>query len=187
MSRSEWRTLELPKTGNEPLKITQRLLGRGFFLIALPVPGPEFVEGESVGGTGFDPWFLVGLGGVGFVTADHLGTVTLDGRGGAFAGPGFAGLFEDGMLKPWVVALVHHDDMAEVTGAATVVQFPVESGGHRFAAGAYHEDEMLEKMFSLQTMAPFFTFAALASGRAGWKPGPLGASGREHQNPESST
>ena len=107
LSRSEWRTLELPKTGNEPLKITQRLLGRGFFLIALPVPGPEFVESESLGGTSFAPCFFPGLGGVGFGAADHLGTVTLDERGGAFAGPGFTGSFEGGILKPLVVALVH--------------------------------------------------------------------------------
>ena len=68
-----------------------------------------------------------------------------------------------------------------------VVQIPVESGGHGFAAGADHEDELLERIFSLQAMAPVFTFVALAGGRAGRKPGPRGASGREHQNPESPT
>ena len=71
--------------------------------------------------------------------------------------------------------------------AAPVVQILVESGVHRFAAGADHEDELLERMHSLQTMAPFFTFVVLASGRAGWKPGPLGASRRENQNQESPT
>ena len=69
----------------------------------MPVPGPEFVEGESVGGTGFDPCFLAGLGGVGFGAAEHFGTVTLDERGGTFAGPGFTGSFEGGILQPLVV------------------------------------------------------------------------------------
>ena len=62
------------------------------------MPDPELVESESVGGTGFDPCFLAGLGGVGFGAADHPGTVTLDERGGAFAGPGFTGSFENGIL-----------------------------------------------------------------------------------------
>jgi hypothetical protein len=96
----------------------------------LPLPSAEFVKGEGVGGTGFDPWFLVGLGGVGFGAADHPGTITLDEGGGAFAGPGFTGSFEGGILQPLVVALVHHDDLAEVTGVAAVVQIPVESGSH---------------------------------------------------------
>lgn len=62
------------------------------------MPGPEFVEGESLGRTGLDPCFLAGLGGVGFGAAEHPGTVTLDERGGAFAGPGFTGSFVNGIL-----------------------------------------------------------------------------------------
>ena len=62
------------------------------------MPGPEFVEGESVGGAGFDPGFLAGLGGFGFGVADHFGTVTLDEGRGAFAGPCFPGSFENGIL-----------------------------------------------------------------------------------------
>ena len=87
-----------PMTGNEPLKFTQWLLGRGLCSDGLPVPGPKFVEGESGGGTGFDPCFLACLDGICFGAADHFGTVTLDERGGTFAGPGFTGSFENGML-----------------------------------------------------------------------------------------
>ena len=53
-------------------------------------------------------------------------------------------MFEGGILQPWVTALVHHDDLAEVTRAVPVGQLPVESGGHGFAAGADDEDELLE-------------------------------------------
>lgn len=108
------------------------------------MPDPEFVEGGSVGGTGFDPCSLARLGWVCGSAADHPGTVTLDERGGAFPGPGFTGSFEGGILRPLVVALVHRDDLAEVPGAAPVVQIPIKSGGHGFAAGADHEDELLK-------------------------------------------
>ena len=94
------------------------------------MPGLEFVEGEGIGGAGFDPCFLAGLGGGRFGAAEHPGTVTLNEGRGAFAGPGFTGSFENGILQPLVVPLVHHDDLADVTGAATVVQIPVESGSH---------------------------------------------------------
>ena len=93
--------------GNQPLKIKQWLLGRELFTDGLLVPGPELVEGEGVDGTGFDPCFLAGWAGSASGSADHPGTVTLDERGGAFAGAGFTGSFEGGILKPLVVALVH--------------------------------------------------------------------------------
>ena len=64
----------------------------------MPVPGPEFVEGENVGGTSFDPCFLADLGGGCFGAADHPGMVALDECGGAFAEAGFTGSFADGIL-----------------------------------------------------------------------------------------
>ena len=87
------------------------------------MPGPKFVEGESVGGTNFDPCFFAGLGWVCFGAADHPGTVTLDDGWGAFAGPGLTGSFEGGILQLLVTALVHNDDPADVTGAAPINAF----------------------------------------------------------------
>lgn len=75
---------------------------------------------SSLGGTGFEPCFPAGLAGVGFGAADHPGMVTLDGRGGTFPGPGFTGSFEVGILELLVIAKVHREDPAEVTGAVSV-------------------------------------------------------------------
>ena len=53
---------------------------QGHFSGGLPVPGPEFVERERVGGASFYPCFLACLDGICFGAADHPGTVTLDER-----------------------------------------------------------------------------------------------------------
>ncbi len=66
-----------------------------------------------------------------------------------------------------VAAFAIHRSPRTMQGAATLVQIPLESDGHGVAAGADHEDELPGRMFSLQTMAPVFTFVALASARAG--------------------